>query len=141
MAKKTRINLTIDKELWFALGLKCKGSKSKLIEELVREYVFSKINIEELRDEIVNDEMELRAKKKALNEMVKLQEINDTNQELNNKALNTVRKILTNQGNLIGENQIKSIAEINGLTPEKLIREVKRIDNITVDKVYEPPRN
>ena len=141
MAKKTRINLTIDKELWFALGLKCKGSKSKLIEELVREYVFSKTNIEELRDEIVNDEMELRAKKKALNEMVKLQEINDTNQELNNKALNTVRKILTNQGNLIGENQIKSIAEINGLTPEKLIREVKRIDNITVDKVYEPPRN
>lgn len=141
MAKKTRINLTIDKELWFALGLKCKGSKSKLIEELVREYVFSKTNIDELRDEIVNDEMELRAKKKALNEMVKLQEINDTNQELNNKALNTVRKILKNQGNLIGENQIKSIAEINGLTPEKLIREVKRIDNITVDKIYEPPRN
>ena len=137
---KTRINLTIDKELWYAFGLKCKGSKSAMVEELVREYVFAKNNIEELRDEIVNEELELKAKKKALKEMVRLQEINDTNQELINKALNTVRKILQNQGNLIGENQIKSIAEINGLTPDKLIKEVKRIKNITIDKVYEPPK-
>ena len=71
MSIKQRVNITIDRELWFAFGLKCKGSKSGTIEELIREYVFSKNNIDELREEIVNDEMELRAKKKALKELAK----------------------------------------------------------------------
>ena len=141
MSNKKRINLTFDKELWYALDLKCKGSKSKLLEDLAREYVFSSDNIQELRDEISQQELELQTKKKVLNELVKMQEENDKNKELRNKAILTINKILSNQSNTIGQNQIKSIAQINGLTPDKLINKVKQMENIKVEVIYEPPEN
>lgn len=138
---KIRVNLTIDESVWFGLGLKCNGSKSQLIEDLARAYLYNSTSLEELRDEIANDELELRAKKKQLKFLKEQQELNDMDLKLNQKAMNTVRKLLGNQGKVIGENQITNIARINGLTPSKLIKEVKKIENITVDKFYEPPKN
>ena len=138
---KIRVNLTIDENIWFGLRLKCNGSRSQLIEDLAREYLFSTNDIDELRDEIANEEMELKAKKKQLKYLVELQELNDMDLKLNQKALTTVMKVLKNQGNLIGENQIQDIAKINGLTPKKLIKEVRKMENIQIDKVYEPPKN
>lgn len=137
---KIRVNLTIDESIWFGLGLKCKGSKSQLIEDLARAYLFNTTNVDELRAEIVNEEMELKAKKEQLKYLVELQKANDQDLKLKQKALETVKKILNNQGNLIGENQINNIARINGLTPTNLLKEVRKIDNIQIDKIYEPPK-
>ena len=141
MAKKIRITLTFDETIWYLLGLKVQGSRSQFLEDLAREYIFTNADLNQLRDEISKQEMELNAKKKYLKEQVRIQEMNDRNLELIEKAMTTIKKILYNQGNVIGMNQIHGVARINGLTPSILEKEVRKIDDVIIETTYEPPRS
>ena len=141
MAKKIRITLTFDENIWYLLGLKVQGSRSQFLENLAREYIFVETDLDKLRDEIAQEEVELNAKRKYLKEQVRIQEINDKNIDLINKAMATIKKILSNQKNIIGLNQIHGVANINGLTPGILEKEVKKIKDIIIETTFEPPRN
>ncbi len=141
MAKKIRITLTFDKTIWHLLGLKVQGSRSQLLEDLAREYIFAQSNLDKLRDEISQEELRLNAKKKYLQEQVRIQELNDRNMDLIDKAMATIKKILNNQDNMIGLNQIDGVARINGLTPGVLEKEVRKIENVIIEATFEPPRN
>ena len=123
------------------LGLKVQGSRSQFLENLAREYIFVETDLDKLRDEIAQEEVELNAKRKYLKEQVRIQEINDKNIDLINKAMATIKKILSNQKNIIGLNQIHGVANINGLTPGILEKEVKKIKDIIIETTFEPPRN
>ena len=141
MAKKIRITLTFDENIWYLLGLKVQGSRSQFLENLAREYIFAQTDLDKLRDEIAQEQVELNAKKKYLKEQMKIQEINDRNMDLIDKAMNTIKKILSNQGNVIGLNQIHGVARINGLTPSILEKETRKIKDIIIETTFEPPRN
>lgn len=141
MAKKIRITLTFDKTIWHLLGLKVQGSRSQLLEDLAREYIFAQSDLDKLRDEISQEELRLNAKKKYLQEQVRIQELNDRNMDLIDKAMATIKKILNNQDNMIGLNQIDGVARINGLTPGVLEKEVRKIENVIIEATFEPPRN
>jgi len=140
MSNKTRINTTFDKDLWYLLGLKYGSRRVEVLENLARELLFASNSIDELREEIIDEELRLSAKKKVLKEMVNIQKINDSNRDLINKAMNTIKKILKNQGSVIGENQIDGVANINGLSKDNLMNEVKRLSDIQIEKFYEPPK-
>ena len=141
MAKKIRITLTFDENIWYLLGLKVQGSRSQFLENLAREYIFVETDLDKLRDEIAQEEVELNAKRKYLKEQVRIQEINDKNIDLINKAMATIKKILSNQKNIIGLNQIHGVANINGLTPGILEKEVRKIEDVVIETTFEPPRN
>lgn len=140
MSNKTRINTTFDKDLWYLLGLKYGSRRVEVLENLARELLFASNSIDELREEIIDEELRLSAKKKVLKEMVNIQKINDSNRDLINKAMSTIKKIVKNQGSVIGENQIDGVAKINGLSKDNLMNEVRRLSDIQIDKFYEPPK-
>ena len=141
MSKKTRTTISIDKEIWDLLKLKLPCSRSQFFENKAREYIFTSASIEELRKEISQMQVELNSKKAYLKEQEKLQKVNDNNINLINNALVTVRKIHSNQKEIIGLNQIYNVARINGLSPEKLEKEIKKDKTINLTKLYEPPEN
>lgn len=141
MAKKIRITLTFDEDIWYLLGLKVQGSRSQFLENLAREYIFTSSDLDELREEIAQEELELTAKKNYLKEQDRIQKLNDENMDLINKAMATIKKIISNQSNVIGLNQIDGVARINGLTPRILKNKVEKINDIVIETTYEPPRN
>ncbi len=141
MRNKIRATISIDKEIWDLLKLKLPCSRSQFFEDKAREYIFTNPSLDKLREEISQMEMDLRSKKAYLKEQQELQEANDKNINLINKALATVRKIHSNQKELIGLNQIYNVARMNGLTPEKLEKEVKKDKSINLTNLYEPPEN
>ena len=141
MRNKKRINTTFDTELWDLLFIEFGSRRVEILEELARARLFGKQSIEELDKEIEEDEAELKAKKDRLNEMKRVRAMNDNNKALVNKAMATVRKIIYNQRQVIGLNQIESIARINGLSFNVLKKETQKIEDIQITKIYEPPRN
>lgn len=141
MRNKKRINTTFDNELWDLLFIEFGSRRVEILEELARARLFGKQSIEELEKEIEEDEAELKAKKDRLNEMKRVRAMNDNNKALVNKAMATVRKIIYNQRQVIGLNQIESIARINGLSFNVLKKETQKIEDIQITKIYEPPRN
>ena len=141
MRNKKRINTTFDNELWDLLFIEFGSRRVEILEELARARLFGKQSIEELEKEIEEDEAELKAKKDRLNEMKRVRAMNDNNKALVNKAMATVRKIIYNQRQVIGLNQIESIARINGLSFNVLKKETQKIEDIQITKIYEPPKN
>ena len=140
MSKKKRINTTFDNELWTLLYVEYGNKRVEILEDMARELLFGENNIDALRDEIVQDELQLKAKKKKLNRLVEIRERNDNNQKLINKAMNTVKDISENQSNMIGENQIKGISNVNGLSFNVLKKELQKHYEIKILKVFEPPK-
>lgn len=141
MRNKKRINTTFDYELWDLLFVEFGSRRVEILEELARARLFGKQSIEELEKEIEEDEAELNAKKHRLEEMKRVRAMNDNNQALVNKAMATVRKIIYNQRQVIGLNQIESVARINGLSFNVLKRETQKIEDIQITRIYEPPKN
>ena len=141
MRNKRRINTTFDNELWELLLLQFGSRRVEILEELARARLFGEKSIEELEEEIRDDEAELKAKKEILKEMKRVRDLNDSNKALIQKAMITINKLLANQRNVIGLNQINDIARINGLSCKILQNETKKINDINIPPIYEPPKN
>lgn len=141
MRNKKRINTTFDDMLWDLLKIKYGNRRVEVLEELARYKLFGEKSVEELETEIKEREEELEVMKKELKEMKRVRDMNDSNQALVNKAMGTVRKIINNQGFVIGENQIDSIARINGLSFKILKKETRKIEDVQIVPAYEPVRN
>lgn len=140
MGKKKRINTTFDNELWTLLYIEYGNRRVEILEDMARELLFGEDNIDTLRDEIVQDEIQLNAKKERLKRLEEIKEKNDNNQKLINKAMETVKVMSENQAHTIGENQIEGISRVNGLSFKVLKKEVQKRDEIKILKVFEPPK-
>lgn len=140
MRNKKRINTTFDNELWDLLFLEFGSRRVEILEDMARARLFGETSIEELEREIEYDKIELKAKEDRLKELKRIRDINDSNQRLVNKAMATIRRILNNQGFVIGENQIDNVSKINGLSFRVLKKETEKIEDIQIVKAYEPPR-
>ncbi len=141
MSKKVRTTINIDKDILRLLKMKYKGSASEFFENQAREYIFGNPTTEKLREEISQMEVELSAKKGLLKEQQKMQEINDSNEKLINKAMNTIHKILLNQSNEIGLNQIDDVAYINGLSVDILKFKIREDETVKIKPIYELTEN
>ena len=141
MRNKKRINTTFDDMLWDLLQIKYGHRWVEVLEELARCKLFGEKSIEEFEMEIKEREEELQIMKEELQEMKRVRDMNDNNQALINKAMATVRKLINNQGFIIGENQIDAIARINGLSFKVLKKETQKIEEAQIVPAYEPPEN
>ena len=141
MRNKKRINTTYDDMLWDLLQIKYGHRRVEVLEELARCKLFGEKSIEEFEMEIKEREEELQIMKEELQEMKRVRDMNDNNQALINKAMATVRKLINNQGFIIGENQIDAIARINGLSFKVLKKETQKIEEAQIVPAYEPPEN
>ena len=141
MRNKKRINTTFDNELWELLLLQFGSQRVEILEDLARARLFGETSIEDLEKEIEHDKVELKAKEDRLAEMKRIRDMNDNNNALIQKAMATVRRVLNNQGNLIGRNQINNIAKMNGLSCSVLEKETRKIEDIQIAIAYEPPKN
>lgn len=141
MRNKKRINTTFDDMLWDLLQIKYGHRRVEVLEELARCKLFGEKSIEEFEQEIKKREEELQVMKEELKEMKRVRDMNDSNQYLINKAMGTVRKVIHNQGFIIGENQIDAIARINGLSFKVLKKEAQKVEEAQIVLAYEPPEN
>lgn len=141
MRNKKRINTTFDNELWDLLLLQYGSRRVEILEELARARLFGEKSIEDLEMEIEHDKAELKAKEKMLEEMKRVRDMNDNNKALIQKAMTTIRRIIENQGNVIGLNQINNVSRINGLSCGILQKETKKIKDIQIPPIYDPPKN
>lgn len=141
MRNKKRINTTFDDLLWDLLQIKYGHRRVEVLEELARIKLFGEKSIEEFELEIKQREDELNVMKDELKEMKRVRDMNDSNQALVNKAMGTVRKIIHNQGFVIGDNQIDAVARINGLSFKVLKKETQKIDDVQIVPAYEPIKN
>ena len=139
MRNKKRINTTFDNELWELLQLQFGSRRVEILEELARARLFGEKSIEDLEREIEHDKAEIRAKEEMLEEMKRVRAMNDNNKALIQKAMGTIRRIIENQGNIIGLNQINDVSRINGLSCNILQKETKKIEDIQIPPIYQPP--
>ena len=112
----------------------------EILEDMARARLFGEISIEELEKEIEQDKSDLKAKEDRLKELKRVRAMNDENRELINKAMATIQKLIYNQGYVIGLNQIESVSRINGLSFNILKKETQKIENVEIQKFYEPPK-
>lgn len=140
MSNKKRINTTFDDLLWDLLQIKYGYRRVEVLEELARIKLFGEKSIEEYEMEIKEREEELSVMKEELKEMKRVRDMNDSNQALVNKAMGTIRKLIDNQGFVIGENQIDGVARINGLSFKILKKETEKIKDVIIKPAYEPPQ-
>lgn len=140
MRNKKRINTTFDNELWDLLFMEYGSRRVEILEDMARARLFGETSIEDLEREIEQDKIELKAKEERLEELKRVRDMNDSNKALINKAMATIRKLLYNQGQIVGLNQINNVAKINGLSFNVLKKETQKIEDIQIVKAYEPPR-
>lgn len=140
MRNKKRINTTFDNELWDLLFLEFGSRRVEILEEMARARLFGETSIEDLENEIEYDKAQLKIKEERLEELKRVRDMNDSNQRLINKAMATIRKLLYNQGQVIGLNQISNVSKINGLSFNVLKKETQKLEDIQIVRAYEPPR-
>lgn len=141
MRNKKRINTTFDDVLWDLLQIKYGHRRVEILEDMARARLFGETSIEELEEQIKEKESELEAMKDELKEMKRARDMNDSNQELINKSMGIIRKIVHNQGFVIGENQIHGVSRMQGISYHILRKETEKIENVQIVPAYEPIKN
>ena len=141
MRNKKRINTTFDDVLWDLLQIKYGHRRVEVLEDLARIKLFGEKTIEELEQEIKEREDELQTMKDELEEMKRARDINDSNQELINKSMGIIRRIIFNQGHIIGENQIMGVSRMQGISFHILKKETEKIEDVQIVPAYDPPKN
>ena len=68
-------------------------------------------------------------------------DLNDSNQALINKSMGIIRRIIHNQGYIIGENQINGVSRMQGISYHILRKETEKIEDVQIVVVYEPIKN
>lgn len=141
MRNKKRINTTFDNTLWELLQIQYGSRRVEVLEDMTRSLLFGEKTIEDREREIKEREEELRVMKEELKEMKRVRDLNDSNQALINKTMAIIRRIINNQGFVIGENQIKGVADMQGISFHILKKETQKIENVQIVLAYEPVKN
>ena len=125
MAKRRTVTITIDSDLWELSSIMLPCSRSSFIERMLRNYINSANEIEQLEEEIRKEKEATKVKEDKLKELKRVRELNNKNEELISKAMNTVYNIVR-QHKTISKQQIKNIANINLIEEEVLIDRIEK---------------
>lgn len=125
MAKRKTVTITIDEDLWRISGALLPCSRSKFIENQLREYINSNNEIEQLEKEVEKEKQQIQAKEEKIRHLKEIRELNNHNKEVIFKAMNTVRDIVFNIG-AISKSQIEFIASNNTIDSDVLTAEIKK---------------
>ena len=125
MAKRKTVAITIDSDLWELASILLPCSRSSFIERMLRQYINSVNEIEQLELEIKQEEEATQIKKEKLKELKRVRELNNKNEELITKAMGTVFNIVVKHGS-ISKKQIIDISNINLIEPEVLEARIKK---------------
>ena len=125
MAKRRTVTITIDSDLWELSSIMLPCSRSSFIERMLRNYINSANEIEQLEEEIKKEKEATKVKENKLEELKRVRELNNKNEELISKAMNTVYNIVR-EHKTISKQQIKNIANINLIEEEVLEDRIKK---------------
>ena len=130
MAKRKTVTITIDSDLWELASILLPCSRSAFIERMLRQYINSVNEIEQLELEIKQEEEATQVKREKLKELKRVRELNNKNEELISNAMRTVFNIVVKHGS-ISKKQIIDIANINLIETEVLEERIKK-ENIKI---------
>ena len=139
MAKRKTVTITIDEDLWKISGFFLPCSRSKFIENQLREYINSKNEIEQLEKEVEKEKQQIQAKEEKIRHLKEIRELNNRNEEVIFKAMETVRKIAFNNG-AISKKQINDVASINMIDNDILTAKIKK-ENIKITEFTQDYKN
>lgn len=125
MGKRRTVTITIDSDLWELASIMLPCSRSSFIERQLRNYINSANEIEELEEEIKKEKEATKVKEDKLNELKRVRELNNKNEELISKAMYTVYNIVR-EHKTISKQQIKNIANINLIEADVLEDRIKK---------------
>lgn len=132
MAKRKTVTITIDSDLWRIAGVLLPCSRSKFIENQLREYINSKNEIEELEREVEREKQSIKAKEEKIKHLKEIRDLNNKNKEVIFKAMETVRNIVF-EHDAISKSQIEFIASKNTISADVLTAEIKK-ENIKISE-------
>ena len=122
---KITATFTIDRDIWELAKVLLPCSRSNFIEKSIVNYINSIDDIETLQKEIKEEKQRIAIKEQKLEELIKVREKNTNNKEKIGKAMETVFKIVFNNGE-ISQTQIKDIAKINLINDSVLYAEIEK---------------
>lgn len=126
MVKRKTVTITIDSDLWELASIMLPCSRSSFIERTLRNYINSNNEIEQLEEEIKKEKESLAVKENKLNELKRVRELNNKNENLISEAMETVKSVANNHNNTISKQQIKDVANIKGIDEEILEDKIKK---------------
>lgn len=143
MGEKIRTTINIDKDIWELLELKLPCSRSSFFERMAREYLFGNNKLEELKEQKKEYQLSISRIDLEIEKLEKLQEANTNDENINNMAMQTVRKVAYHNDGQITESQIGFIANQHGIKPiafkEKVLMQGIKIikDDAIKTKTYQ----
>ena len=136
MAKRKTVTITVDSDLWELASIMLPCSRSSFIERQLRTYISSVNEIEELEEQIRKEKEATQVKEDKLRELKRIRELNNKNEELISRAMETVHNIVLKHKS-ISRKQIVNIANINLIEVEILEERIKKegikISSFTVE--------
>ena len=90
MTKRKTVTITIDSDLWELSSIMLPCSRSSFIERQLRNYINSSNEIEELKEQIKKEKEATKIKEEKLGELIRVRELNNKNEKLIAKAMETV---------------------------------------------------
>lgn len=139
MGKRKTVTITIDEDLWRIAGVLLPCSRSKFVENQLRQYINSNNEIERLEEEVKKEKQAIQAKEEKIQHLKEIRELNNKNKEVIFKAMETVRKIAFNNGG-ISKKQINDVAAINTIDKDILTGEIKK-ENIKITEYTQDYKN
>ena len=125
--KRKGKTFTCDDDLWTLFGLECGSNRSRVLEDLIREYLGLTDDEEELQKQLDDLKSQEAALQLKLNKMKEIREQNDNNQEKLDEAMVKVEEIAKNKG-YISEVTMQRIATMSSISFNKLKSEVRKKD-------------
>lgn len=130
MGNKKTVGITIDKDIWELAGLILPCSRSKFIENTLKEYINSSNDIEKLKNELKEKETEISILKQKIEQIEDIEAKNSKDINIINKAMTTVYNIVNAHGK-ISKEQINYIARNNTIKETVLIDKIEK-ENIKI---------
>lgn len=125
MVKRKTVTITIDSDLWELASIMLPCSRSSFIERTLRNYINSNNEIEQLEKEIKKEKESIAVKENKLNELKRVRELNNKNENLISEAMETIKSVAKNHNKTISKQQIKDIANIKSIDEEILEDKIK----------------
>ena len=125
--KRKGKTFTCDDDLWTLFGLECGSNRSRVLEDLIREYLGLTDDEDELQKQLDDLKSQEAALQLKLNKMKEMREQNDNNQDKLDEAMTKVEEIAKNKG-YISEVTMQRIATMSSISFNKLKSEVRKMD-------------
>ena len=118
--EKIRACISIDPVIWSMAGERLPMSRSRFIEEALRNYMNIGDDEGKILQDINTKTRELNALETKLSDVRKRKEEKAEEDIVFNTTMETINRVYKNQNNRIGRNQVNKISKFNGVSPEEI---------------------